>query len=99
HGPGGPSDIAGQGETLLTAVPPRPPVDRLIDLAALIAATPDGETLHLPYAAYRGGVVIDRPIKIMGHDFPLIVGDRTGTVITVTASDVEIFGVQVTGSG
>jgi len=100
HTPTGPS-ITPSNRATLTAVPPRPVVDpeRLIDLAALIAATPDGGTVLLPYGAYRGNVIVDRPMTIQGHGWPVIVGDRTGTVLTIAASDVVVRGIQVTGSG
>jgi nitrous oxidase accessory protein len=70
-----------------------------LEFAALIADTPDGGTLVLPEGVYRGNVVIDRPITVEGQGWPLVAGDRTGTVITITAPDVTIRGVQVTGSG
>jgi nitrous oxidase accessory protein len=70
-----------------------------VDLASLIADTPDGATLILPQGVYAGNVVIDRPIIIEGRDWPLVAGDHTGTVISITSPDVTISGIQITGSG
>ncbi len=73
--------------------------DELLDLASLIAGVPDGGTLTLPSGSYRGDLVIDRSITIEGDGMPLIVGSRSGTVITVTAPGTTLKGIHVTGSG
>lgn len=70
-----------------------------LDLGALIADTSDGGTLVLREGVYGGNVVIDRPLTIEGQGWPLVTGDHTGTVITITSPDVAISGIQVTGSG
>lgn len=70
-----------------------------VDLASLLRDTPDGGTLVLPEGVYGGNVVIDRPLTIEGRGWPLVAGDHTGTVITITSPDVTISGIQVTASG
>lgn len=72
---------------------------RLIELQPLIDSVPDGGTLTLPAAAYRGGVVIDQALTIEGVGMPIIVGDGSGTVVTVTAPGATLRGIHVTGSG
>lgn len=69
------------------------------DLAALVAATPDGGTLQLDPGVYEGGVTIDRPITIVGSIGTVIEGDGTGTVLDVTAPDVTIADLVLRGSG
>ncbi len=71
----------------------------LIDLEALLAATPDGGTLTLAPGVYRGDVVVDRPVTIEGVGLPQIRGSGTGTVVTVLAPGTVIRGVSVAGSG
>jgi nitrous oxidase accessory protein len=73
--------------------------DRLIDLEALIAGVADGGTLVLPAGAYRGDVVLARPISIEGQGMPVLVGNGTGTVLTIAAAGTTIKGIHVTGSG
>lgn len=72
---------------------------RLGDLASLIGSVPDGGTLRLPPGAYRGDLVIDRPITLIGEGMPVIVGHGHGTVLTLEAPGTVLRGIQVTGSG
>jgi nitrous oxidase accessory protein len=69
------------------------------DLAPLLAEVPDGGRLVLPAGTYHGPVVIDRPVTIEGEGLPLIVGDGTGDVLTVTAPGTVLQGIAVRGSG
>lgn len=69
------------------------------DLAPLLAEIPDGGRLVLPAGTYHGPVVIDRPVTIEGEGLPLIVGDGTGDVLTVSAPGVVLEGIAVRGSG
>lgn len=69
------------------------------DLAALIAATPEGGTLVLSDTTYHGNVVVDRSITIEGTGASVIQGTGVGSVVTVTAPGVTLRGIRVTGSG
>lgn len=75
-----------------TAMPLQP-------LQALIDATPAGATLQLAAGAYRGPVVIERPLRIEGGGVASIVGDGRSTVVRVLADRVTLRGLQVRGSG
>jgi nitrous oxidase accessory protein len=68
-------------------------------LPAAIAAAQAGDVLILAGGAYMGPVTIDRPLTLQGSPGSVIDGLRQGTVITITAPDVAIRGVTVTGSG
>lgn len=68
-------------------------------LADLLAEVEDGGRLSLPAGTYHGPVVIDRPVVIEGEDLPLIVGDGTGSTITVRAPGTVLRGIAVRGSG
>ncbi|MFP5333018.1 MAG: NosD domain-containing protein [Acidimicrobiia bacterium] len=87
--------------TGVPTVPPAVVVDRSTarDLRAMLAGVPDGGTLTLHAGTYRGGVIIDRPVTVIGHGNPVIIGDGTGTVVTITAPGTIIRGVRVAGSG
>lgn len=68
-------------------------------LQAAIRSAGPGDILRLGSGDYPGPVVIDRPLRLVGNGQSRIVGPGTGTVITVTASDVALEGLRVTGSG
>lgn len=68
-------------------------------LAAAISAVSPGDVLLLSDGAYEGPVTIDRPLMVTGPSTAVIDGLGQGTVVTVTADDVAIRGVTVTGSG
>ncbi len=69
------------------------------DLQQAIDKASDGDVLMLTEGEYSGPLSISKPISLQGHNFPRIVGNHTGTVITVSAPDVRIRGIVVTGSG
>ena len=70
-----------------------------IDLQAIINSAPDGSTIELEPGTYVGGVTIDKPLTITGHDWPIIDSGGEGTVIEVTAPDVTIKNLVIRGSG
>lgn len=67
-------------------------------LARAIATARPGDELVLEAGTYAGPVQIDMPLTLTG---PLarIVGPGEGSVVTVTAPDVTISGVMITGAG
>ncbi|WP_227754480.1 nitrous oxide reductase family maturation protein NosD [Stagnihabitans tardus] len=66
-------------------------------LTAAIAAAAPGDILQLAPGTY-GPAVIDKPLTIQGKD-STIDGGHKGTVLLVTADDVTLRGLHVTGSG
>jgi nitrous oxidase accessory protein len=85
HGPGGPPS--------LSTYPDVGP------LAEVLAAHPAGAEVILPAGTYRGPLVIDRPVTIEGRDLPILLGDGTGTVLTIRAPGTVIRGIAIGGSG
>ncbi len=67
-------------------------------LAAAIAAARPGDTLMLAPGDYAGPVIIDRSLVIEGNGAH-VAGPDQGSVITVTAPDVTLRGLTVTGAG
>ena len=74
-------------------VEPGTPLQPLVDAAA------PGEVLLLAPGRHPGPLVIDRPLELRGQAGAIITGTGTGSVITVTAPDVRIEGLEITGSG
>ncbi|MBX3623084.1 MAG: nitrous oxide reductase family maturation protein NosD [Rhizobacter sp.] len=69
------------------------PLQPLID-----AATP-GQVLRLAAGRHAGPLHITRPLALVGEAGSVLAGPGTGSVITVTAPDVRIEGLEITGSG
>lgn len=67
-------------------------------IAALAQATP-GDTLRLQRGVHTGPLLIDKTITLDGTEGASVVGNGAGHVIHVTAENVMIRGLEVTGSG
>lgn len=67
-------------------------------IAALAQAQP-GDTLRLQRGTHTGPVLIDKTLTLDGALGASIVGNGSGHVIHVTAENVMIRGLEVTGSG
>ncbi len=68
-------------------------------LATAIEGAAPGDVLVLSGGAYLGPVTIDRALTLQGDGSATIDGQGQGSVITVTADDVVLTGLHVTGSG
>ena len=68
-------------------------------LAAAIKNARDGDVLRLSPGTYAGPLALDRPIVIDGGGGARIEGGGQGSVITVTAPDVTLRGLTLSGSG
>lgn len=68
-------------------------------LATAIAGAAPGDVLLLSGGVYLGPVTIDRTLTLQGDGTATIDGQGQGTVMTVTADDVVLTGLSVTGSG
>lgn len=56
--------------------------------------------LNLPAGVYRGNIVIDKPLKIIGENQKSIIqGDGNATVIKIRSSNVVLDSLHVKGSG
>jgi nitrous oxidase accessory protein len=70
-----------------------------IDLQSIIDNASRGDVVDLAAGTYVGGVVIDKPLTLIGHDWPVIDSNGVGTVIEVTAPDVTIQNLIIRNSG
>ena len=68
-------------------------------LAAAISGARDGDVLRLAPGRYAGPVVLDRPVTLDGGGAAEIDAGGRGAVITLTAPDVTVRGLVLTGSG
>ncbi len=70
-----------------------------VDLQVLIDATEPGGVVELAPGMYRGGVLITKPLTLVGTDWPVVDGQGLGSVIEVRAPDVRIEGLVIRNSG
>lgn len=69
-------------------------------IGAALAAASDGDTVRIAKGWYReGNLVIDKALVIKGEDFPILDGDNKTEVLTVTANQVTIEGLQIQNVG
>ena len=69
------------------------------ELRDRLARTPSGGTLTVPAGIYRGSLVIDHPVTLVGVGHPVIQGDGKGTVLTIRAAGTVVRDVMIEGSG
>ena len=69
------------------------------DLAAMLADPRGPREIWLRPRAYRGDLVVRRPVAIRGAKGAIVEGSGAGTVITIDANDVSIDNVIVRRSG
>lgn len=69
------------------------------DIQVIIAAAPAGTRVEIPAGTYRGRIVIDRPLVVEAAGRVLLDGGGWGTVVTITADDVTLRGLDIANSG
>jgi len=70
-----------------------PTIGRAVQAAAA------GDTVVVTPGDYHENLVIDKPITLVGKEYPRITGLGKGDVVLVTGDDVEVNGFSVSGSG
>ena len=64
-----------------------------------INAAAPGSRLDVGPGVYRGPVIIDRPLHLVGHGRPLLVGSAGGSVVQIRAPHVTLEGFDIDGRG
>ncbi len=65
----------------------------------VIEAAAPGDVLRLGPGRHAGPLVIDTPLALVGKPGAIVAGPGSGSVVTITAEDVRIEGLEITGSG
>lgn len=69
-------------------------------LHAAVARAQPGDTVFLHEGTYReGNLTISLPLCLIGIGYPILDGQHNCEIITVTASDVTIRGIEICNSG
>ncbi len=58
-----------------------------------------GDEITVERAIYRGAIQVNKPVKLVGVDYPVIDGEGKGIVVTLNAAGAELRGFEVRGSG
>ena len=69
------------------------------DVDDLIASLPAGSRVRLLAGVHQGPIRVDRSLDLSGEPGTVVDGGGRGTVITVTAPDVALHDLRVTGGG
>jgi len=69
------------------------------DLALAIAAAPAHAVVHIPAGTYHGNYTLARSITLLADGHVMLDGGGRGTVLTISAPDVTVRGIHITGSG
>jgi nitrous oxidase accessory protein len=77
----------------------RPAAARLSSLQPLLDAAAPGATIEIAAGAYDGDLFIDKPVRLVGRNRPLLRGSGAGSVVLVRAPGVVIEGFDVDGGG
>jgi nitrous oxidase accessory protein len=77
----------------------RPAAARLSSLQPLLDAAAPGATIEIAAGSYDGDLFIDKPVRLVGRNRPLLRGSGAGSVVLVRAPGVLIEGFDVDGGG
>jgi nitrous oxidase accessory protein len=91
--------VPGDHGSAPSALEGRPAATHVSPLQRLIDAAEPGATIDIPAGTYDGDLLIDRPVRLIGHGWPLLRGSGTGSVVRVRADDVTIEGFVIDGRG
>jgi nitrous oxidase accessory protein len=64
-----------------------------------IDQAPAGATIRVEAGIHAGPIVVNKPHTIVGENGAEIRGNQIGNVVTITAEDVTLRGLRITGSG
>ena len=75
-----------------------PPAERSVLQPRVDAAAP-GARVDVEPGEYSGDLVLDRPVTLVGHGRPRLVGSGKGSVVRVRAPGVTVEGFDIDGRG
>lgn len=68
-------------------------------LSEALAQAKEGEKIEVYGGVYKGPLVVDRSVELVGYDWPVIDGGDQGTVVKITSPDVTLRGFVIRNSG
>ena len=94
-----PSSVATGDMVGMPGMTDNPSHHSMQELSDQLARTPSGGTLTVQPGVYRGALVIDRPVTLVGIGHPTLQGDGTGTVLTIRAAGTTVRDLMIERSG
>jgi nitrous oxidase accessory protein len=77
----------------------RPPAAQASPLQVQVDRAAPGSTIDIAAGTYAGDLYIDRPIRLVGHGRPRLLGSGAGSVVLIRAAGVTIEGFDIDGRG
>src|SRR5690606_37684915 len=68
-------------------------------LQPVIDAAAPGDSIRLAAGRHAGPVVVDRTLSLLGEEGAVLAGPGSGRAVTVSAPDVRVQGLEITGAG
>ena len=75
----------------------RPSESQLSPLQTRIDAARPGDRVVVGPGTYRGDLILDRPLTLVGEGRPVLVGSGTGSVVRIRADHVTVEGFDIDG--
>lgn len=69
------------------------------ELATAVAQAQPGDTIQVNGGTYVGSLIIDKPLTLIGLDWPVIDGGNKGTVVSIQAPNTTLRGFVIQNSG
>lgn len=89
--------LAGNGQLLAQAEENR--AISANELATAVAQAQPGDTIQVRGGTYVGSLIIDKPLTLIGINWPVFDGANEGTVINIQAPNLTIRGFVIQNSG
>jgi len=68
-------------------------------LATAVSQASPGDTIEVVGGVYSGSLLIDKPLTLIGKNWPVIDGENEGTVVSITAPGATLSGFVIKNSG
>ncbi|VAW42853.1 Nitrous oxide reductase maturation protein NosD [hydrothermal vent metagenome] len=69
------------------------------ELATAVANAQPGDTIEVTGGTFAGFLEVDKPLTLIGVDWPVLDGENKGTVLKITAPRVTVRGFVIKNSG
>ncbi len=75
------------------------PKGTFYSLKEAIKYSENGDVINVYGGQYYGGFSIDKSLTLIGHEWPILDGNNSGTVLTILAPNTSIKGFSIRNSG